>query len=58
VLGHSEFYPRFGFLPAVKYGVECDYDVPAEFFMALGLQSGAFAGKAGKVECHFPFASI
>jgi len=58
VLGHPEFYPRFGFLPAVKYGVECDYDVPPEVFMALELQSAALAGKAGKVEYHSAFASI
>ena len=58
VLGHPEFYPRFGFLPAVKYGVECDYDVPPEVFMALELQSGALAGKAGKVAYHSAFASV
>ena len=35
VLGHSDYYPRFGFAPAVNFAISCGYDVPAEAFMKL-----------------------
>jgi len=38
VLGHPDYYPRFGFDPAVAYGVECPYDgIPPEAWMAQPL---------------------
>jgi putative acetyltransferase len=37
VLGHPEFYPRFGFKPASTYGVKCQWDVPDNVFMVLPL---------------------
>jgi len=33
VLGHPEFYPRFGFERASKYRVRCPWEVPDEVFM-------------------------
>jgi putative acetyltransferase len=27
VLGHTWFYPRFGFIPSVKFGIRSEYDV-------------------------------
>jgi putative acetyltransferase len=33
VLGHPNFYPRFGFQPAATYGLTCEWDVAAEAFM-------------------------
>src|SRR5262245_55904708 len=33
VIGHPEFYPRFGFRPAGAQGLTCEWDVPAEAFM-------------------------
>jgi putative acetyltransferase len=41
VIGHPEFYPRFGFRPAAAYGLRSEYDVPADVFMALQLIKGA-----------------
>jgi putative acetyltransferase len=35
VLGHPDYYPRFGFVPASRYGVHCGWDVPDEAFMLL-----------------------
>lgn len=37
VLGHVNFYPRFGFLPASKWGINCSFDVTDQAFMALEL---------------------
>jgi len=28
VLEHSEYYPRFGFVPAIRYGLDCEYLAP------------------------------
>ena len=40
VLGHPEYYPRFGFIPASRHGITCDYEVPDEVFMAVALDAG------------------
>ena len=48
VLGHPEYYPRFGFVPASQHGLSCQWDgVPDEAFMALILDEGAMAGVSG-----------
>lgn len=47
VLGHAEYYPRFGFVPASRYGITCEYDVPDEVFMALELREGALKDRTG-----------
>lgn len=39
VLGHPEYYPRFGFLAASRYGVRCRWEVPDEAFMLLPLDA-------------------
>lgn len=40
VLGHPEYYPRFGFVPGSRFDLTYEYDVPDELFMALELQKG------------------
>lgn len=37
VLGHADYYPRFGFSPASKFGISAPFDVPDETFLALAL---------------------
>jgi putative acetyltransferase len=37
VLGHAEYYPRFGFLKASRWGIQAPFKVPDEVFMALEL---------------------
>lgn len=49
VLGHPEYYPRFGFKPAAAYGLRSEYDVPDEVFMALELKPGALENLSGMV---------
>ena len=56
VLGHAEYYPRFGFVPAHQLGLRCEYDVPADVFMALELTPGALRGVSGLVRYHPAFA--
>ena len=49
VLGHPEFYPRFGFRPARDFGLRSEFPVPDDVFMALELVNGALAGRCGLV---------
>ena len=57
VLGHAEYYPRFGFIPASQFGLRCVYDAPDEAFMALELIPGALAAYSGLVEYAPEFSS-
>jgi putative acetyltransferase len=47
VLGHPEYYPRFGFIPAGRFGFHCPWQVPEGLFMALEFRPGAFSGVSG-----------
>ena len=58
VVGHSEYYPKFGFLPASRYGLRCEYDVPEDVFMALELRSGALQGTRGLVRYQPEFSEM
>jgi putative acetyltransferase len=50
VVGHPEFYPRFGFRKGSEYGLRCPFDVPDEVFMVAELRPGAIAGTSGVVQ--------
>jgi putative acetyltransferase len=50
VVGHSEYYPRFGFRPARAYGIEAPFEVPDEAFMVLELVPGALKNVRGVVK--------
>lgn len=58
VLGHPDYYPRFGFRPAGGFGLDCEYDVPPEVFQVLELQDEALAGVSGTVRYHASFAEL
>jgi putative acetyltransferase len=53
LLGHTGYYPRFGFKPASVFGISSDYDA-GDHFMALPPREGALDGVQGKV--HYPKA--
>ena len=58
VLGHPEYYPRFGFQPAGRFGLSCEYDVPPEVFMALELRTGALDAAKGVARYHEAFSRL
>ena len=58
VLGHPEYYPRFGFSPAVRYGIRSEYDVPDDVFMVMELVPGALHDARGTVRYHEAFSSV
>ena len=58
VLGHPEYYPRFGFVPASQKGLTSEYPVPDEVFMAVELEPGALKGRGGLVKYRPEFAEV
>jgi len=47
VLGHPEYYPRFGFEPASKYRVRSTWEVPDDVFMILVRDAASLGGQGG-----------
>ncbi|MFC1917093.1 GNAT family N-acetyltransferase [Chloroflexota bacterium] len=50
VVGHPDYYPRFGFVPARSEGIDCEFEVPDEAWLVLELRQGALAGRRGTVK--------
>lgn len=44
VLGHPEYYPRFGFRRASEFGIRWEHDAPDAAFMVLELIPGGLSG--------------
>ncbi|MEZ4549853.1 MAG: N-acetyltransferase [Desulfobacterales bacterium] len=55
VLGHPDFYPRFGFVKARKHGIQYEYDVPDNLFMTIELKTGSLSGMSGIARYHDAF---
>ena len=54
VVGHPEYYPRFGFTPALKLGFQPTYPLPiklSDAWMVLILNSKIIGTTSGKVIC-------
>ncbi len=58
VLGHPAFYPRFGFQPASRFDLRCEYDAPDDAFMTIELVAGALEGKSGVAKYHSAFSQV
>jgi putative acetyltransferase len=58
VLGHPEYYPRFGFLPSMRFVIKSEYEVPEEVFMVLELLLGYFRGASGTIRYHAVFGNL
>jgi putative acetyltransferase len=58
VLGHPEYYPRFGFAPASRHGVIWEHPAPDEAFMLLELRAGALGGRGGVVRYQPEFGEV
>jgi len=58
VLGHAEYYPRFGFVPARSRGIQCEWDVPDEVFMLLVLDEEKMRGVSGLSKYRQEFSTV
>jgi putative acetyltransferase len=58
VIGHANYYPRFGFVRASRFGLRSAIDCPDDAFMAIELRPGALAGREGVVRYRPEFTSV
>jgi putative acetyltransferase len=58
VLGHPDFYPRFGFERASDFSLRCAYDAPDEAFMAIELSPACLRNAGGLIRYHAAFADV
>jgi len=59
VLGHPEYYPRFGFVPAAPHGFHCKWEVPSEVYRVALLDAARVATLGGGfVRYHSAFDGV
>lgn len=58
LLGHPDYYPRFGFRPASRWGIKSEYDAPDEAFMLLELIPDYLRDCRGTISYHAAFAEL
>ncbi|GEK35025.1 GNAT family N-acetyltransferase [Kurthia sibirica] len=55
VVGHADYYPRFGFQQVDTTAISLPFEVPAENFMILPLYKGSLTDVMGEVVYAAPF---
>ena len=58
VVGHPEYYPRFGFSAALARNLQSPYSELGDAWMALELTPSALEGVSGVVRYHEAFAAL
>ena len=49
LLGHPDYYPRFGFVPASRFNIKSEYEVPDEACMLKELNQSTLTGIEGEI---------
>ena len=55
LLGHADYYPRFGYKKAIDFGIEFPFDVPHEYCMIIELLPDGLKDVHGVVRYSKPF---
>lgn len=59
VLGHPNFYPKFGFVPSQSsFGIECPFPVGDPYFMAIELKNDSLKDIKGRVKYPPAFETV
>jgi putative acetyltransferase len=58
LVGHPDFYPRFGFTPASSRGIVCEWEVPDDVFLLLVLDEARMQGVSGLARYRPEFSSV
>ena len=58
VVGHPQYYPRFGFSLASQWGIKLPFEVPDTAFLALELIPEALKDRSGVVEYPKEFEAV
>ena len=49
LVGHADYYPRFGYVPASRFGIRFPFDAPDACCLAAELVPGSLGGVHGTV---------
>lgn len=55
VIGHEDYYPKFGYEIAAKYGITLKFEVPEVNSMIYEVVAGALNGVSGEIHYPAPF---
>ena len=58
VLGYKNYYPRFGFTQASRFGLSCEYDVPDDVFLCKELKKNYLSSASGVIKYHSAFKNL
>jgi len=58
VLGHEHYYPKFGFVPTVKWNIKPPFEVPANAFMGIELVKNSLENVNGIVKYPKEFEGV
>lgn len=58
VLGHKDYYPKFGFEAASQWNIKAPFDVPDDVFMAIELVENGLRGISGVVKYPKEFEEV
>jgi predicted N-acetyltransferase YhbS/uncharacterized protein YdhG (YjbR/CyaY superfamily) len=58
IYGHESYYPRFGFKPALEFGITTEDGKNFPAFMALPLNDGALDGVHGRLICDEVYTAL
>ena len=58
VVGHANYYPRFGFRPASIHGIKCEWEVPDDVFMLLVLDQAKMRAVSGLAKYRHEFSTV
>jgi putative acetyltransferase len=58
VIGHASYYSRFGFKPAGRRGITCEWEVPDDVFMLLILDEPTMRDVSGLARYRHEFSSV
>jgi len=50
ILGHPQYYPKFGYQKSIDYGISLPFEVPAENATVLALNPDALKGIHGELK--------
>lgn len=58
VVGHADFYPRFGFKRASAFGITCEWELPDDVFMVLPLDRAKMPAVSGVARYRHEFSTV
>jgi predicted N-acetyltransferase YhbS len=58
VLGHPQYYARFGFVTAYKWGISAPFEAPEDALMAIELQADSLVNARGVIAYPQEFSEV